>query len=394
MAEKCPTILQIIPELDTGGAELSTIEIAGAIEEAGGRAIVLTEGGRLVQRLRDTGAEVRFFPAATKSPIRLLWNAQRMARAIRRDHIDLIHARSRAPAWSALLAARIANVPFVTTYHGAYAERTALKRLYNSVMARGEAVIANSHYTADLIRMRYGTPSSRIHVIYRGVDERTFDPTRVAPARIEALRALWGIGAHERVVLQAARLTAWKGQRVLIEAARLLAAQDLLGDGVVILAGASQGRSGYCAALEQAIDDAGLAGRVRLVGHVDDMAAAFCTAHVAVIASTEPEAFGRTATEAQAMGTPAIATDIGAPPETVRIAPRAGEQTATGWLVPPADAEALAEAIAAALAQTPEERARMGVRARAHVTEAFSLEVMKRETLKVYDSLLGTHLAK
>jgi glycosyltransferase involved in cell wall biosynthesis len=394
VAEKRPTILQIIPELDTGGAELSTIEIAGAIEEAGGRAIVLTEGGRLVQRLRDTGAEVRFFPAAAKNPVQLAWNAHRIARAIRRDHIDLIHARSRAPAWSALFAARRTRVPFVTTYHGAYAERSALKRLYNSVMARGEAVIANSHYTADLIRMRYGTPTSRLHVIYRGVDERTFDPAGVAPARIVALRTQWGIGTHERVVLQAARLTGWKGQRVLIEAARLLSAQDRLEDAVIILAGGAQGRDGYWAELEQAIDAAGLGGRVRLVGHVDDMAAAFCTAHVAVIASTEPEAFGRTATEAQAMGTPVIATDIGAPPETVKSAPRAGEPAATGWLVPPSDPDAIAEGIAAALALTPEERARMGERARAHVLGAFSLQAMKRETLKIYDALLGTHLAE
>ena len=158
MAEKRPTIMQIIPELDTGGAELSTIEIADAIQSAGGRCIVLTEGGRLVQRLRDTGAEVQFFPAAVKSPLRLLWNARRIVNMIRRDDVDLVHARSRAPAWSALMAARHARIPFVTTYHGAYSEKSDAKRLYNSVMARGDAVIANSHYTSDLIRMRYGTP--------------------------------------------------------------------------------------------------------------------------------------------------------------------------------------------------------------------------------------------
>jgi hypothetical protein len=122
VAEKRPTILQIIPELDTGGAELSTIEIADAVQSAGGRCIVLTEGGRLVQRLRDTGAEVQFFPAAAKSPFRLLWNAHRIANVVRRDGVDLVHARSRAPAWSALIAARRTGVPFVTTYHGAYSE--------------------------------------------------------------------------------------------------------------------------------------------------------------------------------------------------------------------------------------------------------------------------------
>ncbi len=394
MAEKRPTILQIIPELDTGGAELSTIEIAGAIEAAGGRAIVLSEGGRLVQRLRDTGAELQFFPAAVKNPIRLLWNAHRIANVVRRDGVDLIHARSRAPAWSGLLAARRTGLPFVTTYHGAYSERTALKRLYNSVMARGDAVIANSHYTADLIRMRYGIPLSRLNVIYRGLDAaEEFDPAQVAPERVAALRAQWAVGRDQRVVLHAARLTGWKGQSVLIEAAKLLQAQGRLDDAVIILAGDAQGRRAYKADLAAAIRDAGLDERVRMVGHVDDMPAAFLAAQVAVVASTEPEAFGRAAAEAQAMGTPVIATDIGAPPETVLSAQRVSVEAATGWLVPPSDAARLADAIAAALALTPETRAQMGTRARAHVMERFSLEVMKRQTLAVYDALLGTHMA-
>ena len=393
MAQKRPTILQIIPELDTGGAELSTIEIADAVERAGGRAIVLTEGGRLVQRLRDTGAQVQFFPAAVKSPIRLMWNVRRIAEVVRRKGVDLIHARSRAPAWSALYAARRTGVPFVTTYHGAYGEKTALKRLYNSVMARGDAVIANSHYIAELIRSRYGTPSEKIEVIYRGVDGALFDPAHIAPERVTALRSAWGIDEGQRVVLQAARLTSWKGQSVLIEAARLLKAQDSLNDAVFILAGDAQRRGAYKASLVNAIQAAGLEERVRLVGHVDDMAAAFLAAHVAVVASTEPEAFGRAATEAQVMGTPVISTNIGAPPETVLSRPRVDEDKATGWLVPPADAAQLADALTAALALAPEERARMGARARAHVLDAFSLKAMKERTLKVYDRLLATHLA-
>ena len=394
MAEKRPTILQIIPELDTGGAELSTIEIAEAIERAGGRAIVLSEGGRLVQRLRDTGAELQFFPAAAKSPPRLWWNARRIAEVVRRARVDLLHARSRAPAWSALLAARQTGVPFVTTYHGAYSEGSPLKRLYNSVMARGDVVIANSNYTADLIRMRYGTPLNRLEVIYRGVDDRWFDKGKVAVERVNALRKEWGVRPGERVILNAARLTRWKGQNVLIKAAKLLQEQGQLGNGVVVLAGDAQGRGRYQRQLEQEARTDGLSERVRIAGHVDDMPAAFLAAHVAVIASIEPEAFGRTAAEAQMMGTPVIATDIGAPPETVKSAPRVTAGEATGWLVPPNDAARLAEAIAAALALSPEERGRMGERAHRHAARNFSLEGMKQQTLKVYDRLLGTHLAK
>ena len=393
MAEKRPTILQIIPELDTGGAELSTIEIADAITSAGGRAIVLTEGGRLVQRLRDTGAEVQFFPAAAKMPFRLLWNARRIAHVIRRDGVDLVHARSRAPAWSALMAARNTGVPFVTTYHGAYSEKSDAKRLYNSVMARGDVVIANSHYTCDLIRMRYGTPLAKLRVIYRGVDGQLFDPVNVASERVAAVRRRWGIDDSKRVVLHAARLTAWKGQKVVIEAAEQLAQRDL-DDTVFILAGDAQGRGAYRSALAAQIRNAGLEERVRIVGHEDDMAAAFRAAHVAVVASVEPEAFGRAATEAQVMATPVIATDIGAPPETVLGRPGVSAHRATGWLVPPADPERLAEALTEALAMTPDEHARMGARARTHVLNAFSLKQMKQQTLQVYDALLGTHLAE
>jgi glycosyltransferase involved in cell wall biosynthesis len=241
--------------------------------------------------------------------------------------------------------------------------------------------------------MRYGTPASRLCVIYRGIDPEEFDVKQVAPARVAALRAQWGVSEGSPIVLQAARLTGWKGQSVLVEAARLLEAQGRLGEAVVILAGDPQGRTTYAARLREAIAAAELEGRVRIVGHVHDMPAAYLAAHLAVVASTEPEAFGRAATEAQAMGTPVIATDIGAPPETVVSAQRAGADKATGWLVPPANAARLADAIAAALALTPEERARMGARARAHVAEHFSLEAMRRQTLAVYDQLLGTHLA-
>jgi len=394
VAEKRPTILQIIPELDTGGAELSTIEIAEAVQSAGGRCIVLTEGGRLVQRLRDTGAEVNFFAAASKNPLRLLWNARRMAAIVRRDGVDLIHARSRAPAWSALLAARQTGVPFVTTYHGAYSEKSDLKRLYNSVMARGDAVIANSNYTCDLIRMRYGTPRAKIEVIYRGVDGALFDPATVGDERVAAVRQRWGVTPDKRVVLHAARLTPWKGQRVVIDAAALLAQQGTLDDVVFVLAGDAQNRSAYHAALMQQIGAAGLQDRVRLVGHESDMVAAFRASHVAVVASIEPEAFGRTATEAQVMATPVIATDIGAPPETVRGRPGVAPDRATGWLVPPGDAASLAHALGEALSMTPEERAGMGARARQHVQTSYSLRQMKEQTLQVYDRLLGTHLAK
>jgi len=388
-----PTILQIIPRLDTGGAERTTVEITEAIVAAGGRALVLTEGGRLAAQITAAGGELVLFRAGTKNPFGLYRNARRLARLMEREGVDLIHARSRAPAWSALLAARQARRPFVTTYHGAYAERGRLKRFYNSVMARGDAVIANSHYTAELIRTRYETPPEHIRVIYRGIDEAAFNPNAISPGRVAALREGWRVAADERVILQAARLTEWKGQSILITAAAELHRRNLLADAVIILAGDAQGRTSYVRNLEQQVTELGLGDRVRLVGHIDDVPAAFLAAHVAVVASTEPEAFGRAATEAQAMACPVIATAIGAPPETVRAEPHVAAAQATGWLVPPGDAAALADRIHAALALTAEERSAIAGRARAHVLRNFSLAAMKDATLAVYDQLIGTSLS-
>lgn len=392
MAQKRPTILQIIPELDTGGAELSAIEIADAIVRAGGRALVLSEGGRLAPRIAAAGGEFVPFPAATKNPIRLLWNARVIRRMIEREGVDLVHARSRAPAWSAMIAARRASKPFVTTYHGAYNEKTSLKRAYNAVMAKGDVVIANSRYTKQLIEQRYGTDPSKIRVIYRGVDGTKFDPAAISSERRAALRARWKADPDTRIVIQLARLTTWKGQSTVIEAARLLETEGRLGPTLIVLAGDPQGRDAYREKLESEIRDAGLSGKVILPGHVEDVPAALAIAHLAVVASTEPEAFGRVATEAQVMGCPVIATDLGAPPETVAAPPHVAPQEATGWLVPPGNAVKLAEAIAEALNLDPEARKALGARARARVLGNYSLDAMRLETLGVYDDLLGTCL--
>jgi len=394
LANPGPTILQIIPELDTGGAELSTIEIAEAVITAGGRAIVLTEGGRMLSRLKELGADVRIFPAATKNPLRLVANAVRIARIVRRENVALVHARSRAPAWSALWAARLTGRPYVTTYHGAYTESSALKRFYNGVMARGDLVIANSGYTRDLIMSRYGTPESKIRVIHRGVDGERFDPSAVPSERVEKLRTAWGVKDGERVILQAARLTGWKGQNVVVEAARRLKTDNNMPLGaVVVLAGDAQGRDDYKEGLKEAIRAGDLEGQVRLVGHVDDMPAAYLAADASIVASIEPEAFGRTAVESQAMGCPVIATRIGAPPETVRSPPEYGPKQMTGWLVPPGDPKALADALLWAMSLDCEARAELGARARAHACEAFSLRQMRLKTLEVYDEILGSRLA-
>ncbi len=381
------TILQIIPDLDAGGAERTAVDIAKGLTEAGARALVATEGGRLVAELQAKGGVWLPFPAATKNPVAMALNVGRLARLCRDEGVELVHARSRAPAWVALAATRRLGLPFVTTYHGSYASRSTVKALYNSVMARGDVVIANSGYTAELILARHGFARERIRIVHRGTNFSAFAPAAVTPERVQALRKTWGVEPHQRIVLLPGRLTGWKGQRVLIEAARLLR-DGGDGDTAFILAGDPQGRDGYVKELDQQIAAANLKDRVKRVGHCADMPAALLCAAVVTVPSTEPEAFGRVAVEAQAMGAPVIVSDLGAVPETVLAPPQTLPSERTGWRVPAGDAAALAAALGEALALRPSARDALARRARLHVERHFSLETMVAQTLDVYCALL------
>lgn len=383
------TVLQILPDLEAGGAERTAVDVAAAVVAHGGRALVASGGGRLAGELVAAGAVDVRFPAATKNPLAMAANVPRLVRLIRAEGVDLVHARSRAPAWTALAAARLAGIPFVTTYHGAYGERSRAKNLYNSVMARGDAVIANSAYTADLIAARHPVAAGRIVTIPRGSDLSAYAPEAVGRDRVEALAAAWGLSAEDRgrpLVLLAARLTGWKGQTVLIDAMAILAAAG--SPAIAVFAGDAQGRDDYVAALDRRIAEAGLAGRVRMPGHCVDVPAAFALATVVAVPSTEPEAFGRSAVEAQAAGLPVVASAIGATGETVLAPPQVAPGERTGWRVAAGDPVALAAALGEALALDAASRAALAHRARAHVEARFSLAAMTDATLAVYRRLL------
>jgi glycosyltransferase involved in cell wall biosynthesis len=387
------TILQVVPRLDTGGSEQATVEIAEALTRAGAKALVATAGGRMATAVTQAGGEVVTLPVASKNPLTMLANARRLERLIVERQVALVHARSRAPAWSAYLAARRTGRPFVTTYHGAYGTLGPLKAAYNSVMVRGDRVIANSRYTAKLIAARHRLKQERIRVIYRGIDEAAFDPLVVPPGPVAKLRERWGVSSEIKIVLQAARLTGLKGHRQTIEAAAALAREGALDGAVVIFAGDAPDKEAYRQELVALIARHGLQDKVRLVGHCHDMPAAFLAAHVAIVPSLVPETFGRTSIEAQAMGCPVILSDIGALPETI-ISPDQDAARFTGWLVPPGDATALATRIRAALALSASERTSIGGRASARAAAEFALSQMQMKTLAVYDELLDTHLAE
>lgn len=371
------TVLQVLPRLETGGVERGTVEIANAITRAGGIALVASEGGRLVEALERVGGRHVTLPLASRSPLTIWRNAGRLAALVRAEGVRIVHARSRAPAWSALLAARRAGARFVTTYHGVYNEGLPGKRRYNAVMARGERVIAISRYVAELVEHGHGVNPARIRVIPRGVDPAVFDPGAVAGPRIARLAEAWRLPEGAPGVMLPGRLTRWKGQEVLIEAVAHLARRDVR----CVLVGSAQGRDGFAAALVAQARAAGIADRLHLAGDCDDMPAALLLADVVVSASTDPEGFGRVVIEAQAMGRPVIATDHGGAAETV-------EHGVTGWRVPPGDAAALAAAIDRVLALPAADRLALGERARAAVLARFTTARMQAATLDVYRDLL------
>lgn len=379
------TILQVIPDLAAGGAERTTIEMAEAVHQAGGRALVVSEGGRLEGRLTAAGGELIRLPVAGKSPTTLIRNAARLAKLIRSEKVSLVHARSRAPAWSALWACKLSRVPFVTTYHGAYSGKTRIKRFYNSIMARGTRVIANSNWTADHVMATHGTSAERIVTIPRGVDFSIFDPDNINGARLTALARNWNIADEDErmIILLAGRLTSWKGQLLAVNAMAQLSRDEQEGLHLV-LAGDAQGRTDYLRQIENSIMNQGLAGAVSIVGHCEDMAAAYRLSDIVIAPSQRPEAFGRVAAEASAMGRPVIVSDHGGQRETVLE----GE---TGARAEPGNFESLAACLRMLVNLPPEAREAMGRTGQTFVRERFSRAQLQRATLAVYQDVLNTN---
>jgi glycosyltransferase involved in cell wall biosynthesis len=369
-------VLQVIPSLVSGGVERGTIEVAAALVAAGWIAYVASSGGPMERELARVGATHIRLPLASKNPLAIRRNTGALVDVIRRNKIDIVHARSRAPAWSAWLAARKTRRHFVTTFHNAYDDKAPFKHWYNSVMGRGERVIAISQFVAEHAAEVYGVGADRLRTIPRGVDMKLFDAHHVTGHRVADLAARWRVPDGHAVVMLPGRLTRWKGGLDFIEAIARLRRRDVC----CLLVGAEQ-RPGFRRELEAAIGRHGLVGQFRIVEDCRDITAAYVLADVVVSASTDPEGFGRTIVEAQAMGRPVIATDHGGARETVIPG-------STGWLVPPGDTVALATAIDHALRLEPLARDELARRARLHIAQGFTREAMCARTIAIYEELL------
>lgn len=371
------TVLQVLPRLVVGGAERGAVDVAASIQQAGGIAIVASEGGPMTRELERARATHLKLGVATKNPLFIWRNVGRLERLIRKHRVDIIHARSRAPAWSALMAARQTGIPFVTTYHDTYRAKSDWKKRYNSVMAQGDRIIAISAFVADHIRAEYGLGDDVIRTVPRGIDLARFDPERLPVERKVKLIQDWDLPDDRPIILMPARLSRKKGHAVLIDALAKLGRPDLC----CVMVGDDGRDTAYRGELIRQIDKAGLSGVVKMMPQTADMPAAYFMADVVVAPSIQAEGFGRVPVEAQAMGKPVVASDLGGFRETV-------VDGVTGLLFPPGDADRLASAIAGALALTPAERRSLAGEAIGNIRAKFTKERMCAATLSVYRELV------
>ncbi len=373
-----PVILQVLPRLVSGGVERGTVEITSAIRAAGMKPIVASAGGQLIPHITHAGGEHVTLPLDRKNPLIIRKNAWHLYRLIKEHNVSIIHARSRAPAWAAYYAAKWAHIPFMTTFHGMYGLESNLKKRYNSVMVKGARVIAVSNFVREHIIANYEIDPAIIRTIPRGVDFALFDESRLVPDRILQLTKAWNLYDNfAPVIFCPGRITRIKGQHVLIEALAKLGNEPFL----CIIAGSDQGHEDYRDELLDLIRAKGLEGKVRIAAPTNFMAEAYTLASLVVVPSSQPESFGRVAIEAQAMGRLVVATDHGGARETI-------VPNETGYLVPPDNADMMAEAIRYALGRDERIAKAMGDFARRHVRANFSSERMKADTVAVYRELL------
>jgi len=380
------TILQIVPSLAAGGDEGATLAVTAALTETGARALVATDSRELAGELQAIGGLFIRFPAATKSPIAMALNTRRLLRIIASERVDLVHTRSRWTAWSAVNACRKTKRALVTslpTDGGPARSRTG----FETAVAEGDYVIASSEFAAGRAEVLFPALPARLRVVRPGMDLSRLRPERVSGRRVSDVRSSWGVASHERVVLMPARLAPGRGQHTIIEAAALIK-RGGLDDVHFVLAGEAS-KPAFAAELDALASKCGVQSIFTRVAAAADPAAAFIGAAVVAFPATDADGVTRTAIEAAAMGALTIISDVGSAREIVDAPPQVDADVRTGWLVPPREPAALADAIIAALSLGASARDVIRRRLRTKTAEDYSLERMTRDTLGVYVEALS-----
>lgn len=379
MLDQPPSILQVVPALNTGGVERGTIDIAIALKKLGWNSFVTSAGGLMQRELERAGVEHLTLPLATKNPFIMHKNSLKIATFIYEKNIDIVHARSRAPAWSSYFAAKRMQVNFITTFHGTYNYGNSIKKIYNSIMCKGQITIAISNFIFNHIKDNYRVEDRNLRVIPRGINLQNFDPVNVSAERIVQLFKLWNLPDGVPVIMLPARLTRWKGHEVLIEAISNLKTSNIV---CIFVGDENNNKSSYKKDLEQLIKSKNLESIFRFVGNCQDMPAAYMLSDIVVTASTDEEAFGRVAIEAQAMGCMVIGSNHGGTKETVL-------EKETGWLFENSNASQLSKIITNVLSIDNMQRSKIAKKSRKHIEGMYSLERMQEKTIEVYKEILS-----
>ncbi len=383
IGDKPPTIMQVLPALNSGGVERGTIEISKALVSSGWKSVVLSNGGSMVKELTNSGGVHVNLDIGSKNPLNWPNNYLRLKEAVYQYDVSLIHARSRMPAWLSLNVAKSTDTPFMTTFHGRHNDTNLLKKFYNSVMTRGQRTIAISKYIASEITQRYPIHPKQLSIIPRGVDTEYFNRKTVSEERINKLKANWKIPENIPIVMLPGRVSRWKGHELLIESLANLKDQLFF----CVIVGPFDGKEKFKSKIEYLIRAHSLCSKVRFVGDCSDMAAAYSLADIVISASLDPEPFGRTIIEAQAMGNIVLASNHGGAVESII-------EGKTGWLFEPRNSAALSDSLKNALTLNEHKRSIISDNAQEHIKEKFSTQLMCMRTLSVYSEILNFKLIR
>jgi glycosyltransferase involved in cell wall biosynthesis len=386
LARRPLTVMIAVPTLETGAADEGAIDLARTLTAAGHRALVVSGGGRMEDALADCGAQLVRLDMASINPIVMARNAFVLARLIRQRHCGVVHALARAPGWSAYAAARMTGVPFLTTWYGGFRDQNVFKHAYNSVMARGEQVIAMSDQIADVISERHRVAAERIAVIPSHIDISRFDPARIASERVDAVRAAWGVGPGTRVIMVVGRILRRKGHHVIVRAARRL--KDMgLRDFAFVLVGEDNGRSSYSGELWDMVMATKTTDVIRIAGPAADEPAAYMAASAVISAAIQLESPQRSLLEAMAMARPVIVSDLAAGSDTVLAPPAVTEDRMTGWRFRSGDDAELAATLIRLLSASESTRLAVGRRGRERVKSLFASQAAPDQMLAVYTEI-------